>query len=118
MKIAIAKDGNQVSEHFGHCEGYAMYRVENSIIFKEDDLASPGHEPGRLPVFLSENGVNLVIAGGMGPRAVELFAANGIEVLLGVGGPIDFVAQEYIAGRLTAGDSSCHHGHESCDGTH
>ncbi len=118
MKIAIAKDGDQVSAHFGHCEGYAIYWVEGATLWREDDLASPGHEPGRLPVFLSEHGVSLVIAGGMGPRAVELFAQNGIEVILGVGGTVDCVAEEYVAGSLSAGESSCHHGHESCDGTH
>jgi predicted Fe-Mo cluster-binding NifX family protein len=118
MKIAIAKDGNRVSEHFGHCEGYAIFDVEDSIIFRQDDLANPGHEPGRLPAFLAEHGVDLVIAGGMGPRAVELFERNGIGVLLGIGGHVEYVAQDYIAGRLSQGVSSCHHGSEHCDGTH
>ncbi len=118
MKIAIAKDGDQVSAHFGHCEGYAIYLVEGATLWREDDLASPGHEPGRLPAFLHEHGVNLVIAGGMGPRAVELFAQNDIEVILGICGTIECVAEEYAAGRLSAGESSCHHGHEGCDGTH
>jgi predicted Fe-Mo cluster-binding NifX family protein len=117
-KIAIAKDGNRVSEHFGHCEGYAIFDVEDSIIFRQDDLASPGHEPGRLPAFLAEHGIDLIIAGGMGPRAIELFEQNNIGVILGVGGNIDFVAQAYIAGQLTPGESSCHHGHEDCDGSH
>ncbi|KAF5087694.1 Dinitrogenase iron-molybdenum cofactor [anaerobic digester metagenome] len=119
MRIAIAQDGNRVSEHFGHCGGYAIFDVEDSIIYRRDDLPNPGHEPGRLPVFLAEHGVNLIIAGGMGPRAVELFNENGIQVLLGISGNTDYVAQDYIAGRLTPGKSSCHHedGGE-CDGHH
>ncbi|MFA7199649.1 MAG: NifB/NifX family molybdenum-iron cluster-binding protein [Methanoculleus sp.] len=119
MRIAIAQDGNQVSGHFGHCENYAIFDVEDSIIYRRDDLANPGHEPGRLPVFLAEHGVDQIIAGGMGPRAVELFRANGIGVLLGVSGNVDYVAQDYIAGRLTPGESSCHHedGGE-CEGHH
>ncbi len=119
MKIAIAQDGNRVSEHFGHCQGYAIFDVEESIIYRRDDLPSPGHEPGRLPVFLAEHGVDLIIAGGMGPRAVDLFRENGINVLLGIGGNVDYVAQDYIAGRLSPGKSSCHHedGGE-CDGAH
>ena len=117
MRIAIAQDENQVSEHFGHCQGYAIFDVEDSIIYRRDDLPNPGHEPGRLPVFLAEHGVNLIIAGGMGPRAVELFNANGIQVLLGISGNVDYTAQDYIAGRLSPGKSSCHHedGGE-CDG--
>ncbi|NLB00716.1 MAG: dinitrogenase iron-molybdenum cofactor biosynthesis protein [Methanomicrobiales archaeon] len=119
MRIAIAQDGNKVSEHFGHCECYAIFDVEDSIIYRRDDLPSPGHEPGKLPVFLAGHGVNLIIAGGMGPRAVELFHGNGIQVLLGVSGNTDYVAQDYIAGRLTPGKSSCHHEDgDECDGHH
>ena len=119
MRIAVAQDGNKVSEHFGHCEGYAIFDVEESIIYRRDDLPSPGHEPGRLPVFLAEHGVNLIIAGGMGPRAIDLFHGNGIEVLLGISGNVDYIAQGYIAGRLSPGESSCHHedGGE-CGGSH
>ena len=119
MRIAIAQDGNKVSEHFGHCGEYAIFDVEDSIIYRRDDLPSPGHEPGRLPVFLAEHGVDLIIAGGMGPRAIGLFQANGIGVLLGVSGNVDYVAQDYIAGRLSPGESSCHHedGGE-CSGHH
>jgi predicted Fe-Mo cluster-binding NifX family protein len=119
MRIAIAQDGNQVSGHFGHCEAYAIFDVEGSIIYRRDDLLSPGHKPGQLPIFLAGHGVNLVIAGGMGPRAVDLFHENGIEVLLGISGNVDYVAQDYIAGRLSPGESSCHHEDgEECDGSH
>ncbi|NLA38629.1 MAG: dinitrogenase iron-molybdenum cofactor biosynthesis protein [Methanomicrobiales archaeon] len=117
MRIAIAQDGNQVSEHFGHCESYAIFDVEGSIIYRRDDLPSPGHEPGRLPAFLADHRIDLIIAGGMGPRAVGLFNQNGIEVLLGVSGNVDYVAQDYIAGRLFPGESTCHHGEgEECGG--
>jgi predicted Fe-Mo cluster-binding NifX family protein len=109
MKIAIAKDGNSVSEHFGHCERYGIYIVKESIIYKQDDLMSPGHEPGRLPVFLAEHDVTHVIAGGMGPRAVDLFTQNGIAVMLGISGNVDIVAQDLIAGKITPGGSTCHH---------
>ena len=108
-RIAIAQDGNSVSEHFGHCQRYAIFDVEDSIIYRRDDLPNPGHEPGRLPVFLAEHGVSLIIAGGMGPRAIEIFSENGIDVLIGIGGNVDYVAQDYIAGRLSPGKSSCHH---------
>jgi predicted Fe-Mo cluster-binding NifX family protein len=119
MRIAIAQDGNQVSGHFGHCEGYAIFDVEESIIYRRDDLPNPGHEPGRLPVYLAEHGVDLIIAGGMGPRAVDLFRENGIGVLLGIGGNVDYIAQDYIAGRLAPGESTCHHEDgEECSGHH
>lgn len=110
MKIAIAMDGTRVSEHFGHCQKYAIFTVQNSMIIRGEDLDSPGHEPGKLPRFLAEHGVNLVIAGGMGPRAIDLFHESGIDVILGASGDVDAVAQAYIRGDLTPGQSTCHHG--------
>ncbi|NLV26738.1 MAG: dinitrogenase iron-molybdenum cofactor [Methanomicrobiales archaeon] len=116
MKIAIACDGKEVSGHFGHCEGYAIYDATDSVIAFSETLQSPGHEPGRLPVFLAEHGVNLIIAGGMGARAVQLFNDNNIEVILGVGGPVDVAAQDFIAGRLKSTGSVCNHHDHECSG--
>ncbi len=47
MKVAIAKDGDFVSEHFGHCKEYALFVIENSRITSRENLVSPGHEPGN-----------------------------------------------------------------------
>jgi predicted Fe-Mo cluster-binding NifX family protein len=117
MKVAIAKEGDDVSGHFGHCTEYAVFNVENNKITKKEILESPGHEPGKLPVFLATHKVTHVIAGGMGPRAVDLFCANNIEVFLGVRGPIETVINDFIAGNIAQGESSCTHGpdHE-CSG--
>lgn len=109
MRIAIAADGDNVSAHFGHCARFAVYSVAGGVAKHEEDLVAPPHEPGVFPTFLAENQVNLVIAGGMGPKAVDLFKAKGIEVLLGVSGGIPQAAEAYAEGRLQAGESTCHH---------
>lgn len=116
MKVAIAKDGDYVSEHFGHCREYAVFVIEDKNIISREDLASPGHEPGKLPPFLAGHHVTHVLAGGMGPRAVDLFCANNIEVFLGIRGTIDQVIRDFIAGTIAPGQSSCSHGsgHEGC----
>ena len=117
MKVAVAKEGDMVSAHFGHCLEYAVFTIENKKIARKEILESPGHEPGKLPVFLAGHKVTHVLAGGMGPRAVDLFCENNIEVYLGVQGRIEQVIQDFIAGKITPGESSCTHGpdHE-CDG--
>ena len=117
MKIAIAKDGEEVSGHFGHCTEYAVFEIEDNNITKREILESPGHEPGKLPVFLAGHHVTHVLAGGMGPRAVDLFCANNIEVFLGVHGRIETVIRDFMAGKIAQGESSCTHGpdHE-CSG--
>jgi predicted Fe-Mo cluster-binding NifX family protein len=110
MKVAIAKEGNDVSEHFGHCSEYAVFTIENGKVRSSSILPSPGHEPGKLPVFLAEHKITHVLAGGMGPRAVELFCANNIEVFLGISGNIDTVIHEFLAGKIIPGQSSCTQG--------
>lgn len=114
MKVAIAKEGAAVSEHFGHCEAYAVYSIENKRAVWVEDIANPGHSPGFLPVYLSERSINTVIAGGMGPRAVDLFCQNGIDVVLGVSGPIADAARAFAEGELVGGTSVCTH--DQCSG--
>jgi predicted Fe-Mo cluster-binding NifX family protein len=118
MKVAIAKEGDMVSGHFGHCTEYAVFTVENKKITQKEILASPGHEPGKLPVFLAGHKVTHVLAGGMGPRAVDLFCENKIEVFLGVQGKIENVIKDFMAGKIAQGESSCTHGEEGheCSG--
>jgi predicted Fe-Mo cluster-binding NifX family protein len=118
MKVAIAKDGDMVSGHFGHCTEYAVFVIEKSKIASQEILESPGHEPGKLPPFLASHKVTHVLAGGMGPRAVDLFCENNIEVFTGVHGPIETVIKDFLAGKISQGESSCTHGEEGheCSG--
>jgi len=77
---------------------------------KKEFIASPGHEPGLLPVWLAEKGVSVVIASGMGSRAQGLFRQNRIEVVTNAleSDPGKAVL-DYISGRLAVGDDICDH---------
>lgn len=113
MKIAIASDEKYVSGHFGHCEGFTTYDVEEGQSLKEEFIPNPGHKPGFLPVFLHEKNVNVIIAGGMGETAQELFKENNIEVIVGAQGLCDDVIQNFINGKLKSTGSVCtEHAHE------
>ena len=83
MKIAVACLGDQVSEHFGHCEGFAIYETIDDVIIAKGMTPNPGHKPGFLPNFLADMGVELIIAGGMGGGAVEIFNERNIRVITG-----------------------------------
>lgn len=117
MKIAVARDKNMVSAHFGHCEGFDIYNISENTIADRTFLANPGHRPGFLPVFLKENGVDVIIAGGMGESAQELFYQNGIKVLVGAEGYCKEAVEKYLEGSLESTGSICHeHQHEgSCN---
>jgi predicted Fe-Mo cluster-binding NifX family protein len=109
MKIAVASDGNMVSQHFGHCRSYTIAEVEDGKVITRTLIDNPGHEPGFLPVFLAEKGVNCIIAGGMGGRAQGLFAEKGIIVVTGASGLIDRVLEDFINDRLETGANICDH---------
>ncbi len=109
MRVAIAADGGQVSPHFGRCERYVLVDIADAQAVNREDLANPGHEPGRLPQVLHEGGVGCIVAGGMGPRALALFAQLGIQTISGVQGPIDVVIEKLASGELDSGESTCHH---------
>ncbi len=110
MKIAFPLTQRKISAHFGHCEEFAVLTVEDGKIVKEEYLTPPAHEPGSHPKFLNEHGVTVVIAGGMGMRAQELMAENGIKSYVGVcHQPLSDLVAQYVKGELEAGDNLCDH---------
>lgn len=112
MKMAIAVDGNFVSQHFGHCEGFHVVNIENKKVVNRDFIKNPGHKPGFLPRFLAEKNINVIVAGGMGQSAKILFNDNGIEVITGASGSVDDIVNIYINNTLESSDEVCEgHGH-------
>ncbi len=113
MKIAVASEEKYVSGHFGHCEGFTIYEVEDGKTLNKKFVPNPGHKPGYLPVFLKEQKVNVIIAGGMGETAQQLFNENEIEVIVGAQGLCDNVVHNYLNGELQSTGSICReHQHE------
>jgi len=112
MKYAIPISGGTISSHFGHCEQFALFDVEeqtNKIINKEL-VTSPEHQPDLLPRWLAEKNVSVVIAGGMGPRAQNIFQQNGISVVLGVmESDPEKAVLSHIDGALATGNNECDH---------
>ena len=112
MKIAIPLAGGRLSLHFGHCEQFALVEVdEGEGNAMRTTLASPpSHEPGVLPQWLHQQGVDMVIAGGMGHRAQQLFDQHGVKVV--VGAPAETpekIVSAYLDGSLQSGVNACDH---------
>ena len=109
-KIAIPTVNGALSAHFGHCEKFAIYEVENNKIVDEKFVTPPPHEPGSHPAFLRELGCTAIIAGGMGNRAQQLFTQNNIEVIIGLRSDnLKSLVETYITEGLTSGDNLCDH---------
>ncbi|MBW1895705.1 MAG: NifB/NifX family molybdenum-iron cluster-binding protein [Deltaproteobacteria bacterium] len=110
MKIAIPLAEGRLTAHFGHAAEFAIVHVEEQEIKKKELLDPPPHEPGLLPKWLGELGVDVIIAGGMGQRALSLFGENGIKVMTGAPSlsPEELVAQ-YLSNALVTGQNVCDH---------
>ena len=116
MKCAVPVTSGMMSPHFGHCEQFAFFDVnEQKEIIRKEFITSPEHQPGLLPVWLAEQGASVVIAGGMGPRAVELLQQHDIGVVLGaVESDPEKAVLSYLSGSLSTADNICDHGHGEC----
>lgn len=112
MKIAVPTSQGKLAAHFGHCDSFTLVEVnqDSREVQGTETLESPPHQPGMLPSWLWQRGATVILAGGMGTRAQELFTRAGIEVVVGC--PVehpDSLVQAYLAGSLQAGGNLCDH---------
>lgn len=119
MKVAIAVDGGHVAQHFGKCQEYVLFDVIDGHHENLKHIKNPGHQPGFLPRYLKSLDVDCIIAGGMGQKALALFAENNIKPIVGVSEQVIQVIDDYLKGSLTSGASLCTHPdghHDDCGG--
>lgn len=110
MRVAISTDGDFVSGHFGRCPTFTIVNIENGKVTEKIQVANPGHEPGAIPEFLHQKGVNCIVAGGMGMRATAFFEEYSIKTIVGVSGKINEVIEQLKKGTLEGGESLCQPG--------
>ncbi len=112
LKIALPTAAGSLCPHFGHCEQFALFDVdpESKTILKTTMVTPPPHEPGLLPTWLHEQGADVIIAGGMGSRAQELFLGKGIHVVTGASPEaLATIIGKYLRGELATGANVCDH---------
>lgn len=112
MRIAIPIVQGKLSPHFGHCEEFALIDVdpEKKEIINTRMLPAPEHQPGLLPRWLHEQQATVIIAGGMGGRAQDLFAQNGIRVIIGASSEEpEAIVKALLDDSLQTGENICDH---------
>ena len=113
MKIVVAAMGKTVAQHFGHCENFIFFDTKDGKILDDQVVANPGHKPGFLPNFLADRDAKVIIAGGMGGGAVDIFNERGVEVVVGASGDSKAAVEKYLKGELISTGEVCHnHEHE------
>jgi predicted Fe-Mo cluster-binding NifX family protein len=111
-KIAVSSDDGRVAAHFGHCLGFEVLEVDEAsrVVLSRKRHPAPAHEPGRIPRWLKELGVNVVLTGRMGKKALELFEELGMEAVVGVPSVgVDEAIQAYLKDALVLKENLCDH---------
>jgi Mrp family chromosome partitioning ATPase/predicted Fe-Mo cluster-binding NifX family protein len=112
LRLAVPIAEGRLSTHFGHCERFALVDVDTEAkhVLKKEMISAPDHQPGLLPRWLAERGADVVIAGGMGRRAQDLFAEQSIEVVVGAPSEsLERIVAQYLRGTLKIGENVCDH---------
>ncbi len=112
MKIALPTRENYIDGHFGHCEYYTVFTIDDSSkeILNQEIIASPqgcGCK-SNIATTLGEMGVSLLLAGNMGEGAVNVLSRAGIEVVRGCSGDVKEVALSWLAGSVIDSGEMCH----------
>jgi predicted Fe-Mo cluster-binding NifX family protein len=122
MRIAVSADNKQgldsvVSPHFGRCPHYILVDIEGQDVTGIQEVDSPyygHHQPGQVPAFIHSLGADVMLAGGMGGRAIMFFEQYGIEGVTGAYGTVRQSVERYLGGGLK-GAAPCkesqEHGH-------
>ena len=110
MKFAIPLASGKLTAHFGHCQEFALIEVADNEITDKQMLTPPPHEPGVLPSWLHHLGADVIIAGGMGQRAIGMFTEKGIKVITGAPElEPEKLVNSYLDNSLMTGANVCDH---------
>lgn len=111
MIIAVPTRGNEVDNHFGHCEEYTVFNIdENKKIVSSEMLPSPqgcGCK-SNIAAILKEKGVSIMLAGNMGNGALNVLNSHGIDVYRGCSGNVNQLAQAFLLGEIDDSGEGCH----------
>lgn len=112
MKIAVTYENGQVFQHFGHCENFKIYTVEDGKVTDSQVVSAVGSGHGALAGFLKEKGVDTLICGGIGGGARTALGVIGIDLYPGAAGDTDKNVADLLARTLSYNpDTMCSHHH-------
>ena len=122
MKIAVTYEGGLIFQHFGHTAQFKLYEIESDKVVSSCVVDTNGHGHGALAGFLKDQGVNVLICGGIGGGAQMALAEAGIQLFGGVSGEADEAVEALLAGQLVYNPcvrcSHHDHGHDHACGDH
>ena len=118
MIIAVPEKDGKIDGHFGHCDHYRLFAVDEKkkAVISEELLPSPsgcGCKSNIGPI-LNSKGVSHMLAGSIGQGAINALGANGIAVVAGCSGDTRAVVNAWLDGTLSADGTPCDHHDDGC----
>lgn len=113
MKIAMPKNEEVINQHFGKSKSFQIVTIEDSKVTETKELSAERlqHNHGGLSGLLIEEGVTLVITGGIGQGALDALKEANLEVIRGVSGKIEDIIDSYLNNELKDRNVVCNHDH-------
>ena len=115
MKIAVPTRGNIVDDHFGHCETFTLFTIDEKLNITKSEIQPSPHGCGcrsNIAGLLQDQGVSVMLTGNMGQGAFRMLHQHGIEVYRGCSGNVYEVAELFLRGQLSDSGVECeHHDH-------
>ena len=111
MKIAVPTKGGSVDNHFGHCDHYTIFTVNEGEVKMKEIMPSPkgcGCKSGVV-FDLCRKGVSVMLAGNIGTGAINVLTTNGIAVVRGCSGNVDDLVKAYLRGEVSDNGDVCEH---------
>ena len=108
MRVAVSVDDSNgldsvVSPHFGRCPYYVLVDLDGQDVKQVNVVSNRNygqHAPGTVPAFIQSQGADVMLAGGMGRRAIALFEQYGIQAATGASGTVRHALERYLGGEL------------------
>ncbi len=122
IAVSISDDNgldSTISAHFGRCPFFALVDLEDDQAQAVQIIKNPyfgHHQPGQVPGFIRDQNANVMLAAGMGGRAIAFFQQYGIEASTGAAGTVRQALEQYLGGQLREAapcQESEAHGHGS-----
>ena len=112
MKIAVTYDNGNIFQHSGKTEFFKVYEVEDGKVISSEVIGSNGTGHGALAGLLAEQGIDVLICGGIGGGAQAALEEAGVELCAGAQGEADQAVEAYLKGELVSTGANCDHHHE------
>lgn len=110
MKVAVPTRGNNVDDHFGHCEAYTIFTIGASNKIEKAELLPSPQGCGcksNIASVLKELGVSVMLVGNMGGGALNVLKIQGIEVYRGCSGDVLRLTEAFLEGKIGDSGQGC-----------